>query len=329
MIRINNQRLLLGVFGLGCLLALMFGWLYGAGHLGSKRTDLKSDRSRYENVLRSVRAQRKELPELTDRQEGYVAQTLGGNLEAVDSTIRSRLYTLGETAGLVDLKVNTPSSSAKGSPAKRVFKRSGTQRELREEIDFIEVVATISGEGTYEQVIRLLGWLSSDGWIKRVNQVRFDPNPDGSRVAVSIRLTTIFLPNQAPEELPASGEVPADRMAAILRVNPFRIPPPPAPKPPPPQPKPTPPAQPVAPVVAKSFPYDQWLVTGVVLGPDGPEAWLRNASTNERRTLQEGGSIGKAVLLKAQGEEATFELGKQTFEVQIGRSIAAGRDTSR
>jgi hypothetical protein len=320
---------MLFVLVLVCALAVLLGWLVGAGRLGGDRAKLLSERERFVNVMESVRTQRDGLLDLQEREDAVIERTLGGDLESVDSRIRARLYALGSSAGLADLSVATTGSSAKESPAKRLFKRSGSQRELREEADFVEVAASLSGEGTYEQVLRLLGWIIADGWIKRVDQVRFDPSPDGSRIRISVRLVTIFLPNREPAELPGPGELDPGQLAPIIASNMFSLPPPSVQVPPHPPAVATAPTQPGIPSAARRFPYDQWMVTGVVEGPDGPEAWLRNAATNERRTLQRGGAIGKAVLLEARGEDATFELNEETFDVRIGRSIAAGRDTSR
>ena len=329
MIKVEQRRIMLLLLLFVCVLAVLFGWIVGSGRFSGERSKLLTERDRYVNVMKSVRTQREGLKVLNEREEVIIARTLGGELEFVDSRIRSRLYAIGSSAGLSDLSVATTGSSAKDSPAKRLFKRSGSQRELREEIDFVAVSASISGEGTYEQVMRLLFWILADGWIKRVEQVRFDPSPDGSRIRISIRLVTIFLPNREPSELPGTGEIDPGRLAPILASNMFSLPAQPAPEPAPPPAIVLAPTNPAVPSAASGFPYDQWLVTGVVEGPDGPEAWLRNHSTNERKTLKQGGSIGKAVLLRARGEDATFELDEETFDVRIGRSIAAGRDTSR
>ena len=186
----------------------------------------------------------------------------------------------------------------------------------------------MAGEGSIEQVLRLLGWIDADPWIKRIIQFRLNPNADGTRIKVNLKLTTLFLPGRTPEDPPAPGELDLARINGLVALNPFRIPPPPAP----PEVKPEPTPEP-APVVAQKpppvgFPYENWVLTGVAVGPDGPEAWLRNTQNTKRRTMRPGGSIGDAVLVDIEGEIARFTLGDETLKVRIGRSLATGRDTS-
>lgn len=321
------DRLAIPIFVVGILLVIGFSWLVGAGRISGERDALLSRRSVYISTMETVRDQRKERPELEERQKAIVQQTLGSNIESVDSRVRERLFALGATAGLADLSVMTTDSAARSTPAKSEFKRRGIEKELREKTDFVEVNATISGEGSIEQVSRLLGWLQADGWIKRVTQVRLDPNPDGTLIRVSARVTTIFIPGEEPTAPPPAGEYDEARLARLVGGNPFRVPPPPAPvvvqkpKPPPPVVKEPPP-------VRVGFPYEKWVLTGVVNGPDGPEAWLRNPATNKRKTIRPGGSIGDAVLVEIEGEDAIFRLDEAIFGVRIGRTLAAGRDTS-
>ena len=87
--------------------------------------------------------------------QDYVDRSLGGDLQTVDHRLRSRLNRLGEAVGLDGLTVGTGHASSRQSPAKGQFKRRGIQRELRAEIDFVELQGSISGEGTLEQVLGL------------------------------------------------------------------------------------------------------------------------------------------------------------------------------
>ena len=324
----RRMRLLAGGCGIG--LASLLGWWSGSGGLSGEHAQLLAQRVKYVEALRTVRAQREARAELDEREASYVARTLGANIEAVDSRIRQRLFALGSTAGLADLSVVTSGSASarRETPAKRAFDRRGSQKILREETDFIEVTATLTGEGTIEQVLRLLGWVDVDPWIKRVLQVRLNPDKSGDSIKLSLQLVTIFLPGRSPGEALPAGTLDPDRIAGLIGGNPFRIPPPPRPKAPPTPPAPEPAPKPVPPPPVVVFPYDSWLLTGVANGPDGPEAWLRNAANDNRRTLRPGGSIGEAELIEIEGDQARFRLGAETFKVRIGRSLATGRESS-
>lgn len=327
--KFDDRRMVVVSIITGCALALLFGWMVGSGSLGGERDSLLREREKYVNVMQSVREQRRSLPEMNEREDMIVARTFGGDSESVHNLVRQRLYELASSAGLSDITAGTTSATARGTPARKLFKRSGSQKELREEIDFYEIDGSVSGVGTYEQVMRLLSWVDADGWIKRIQSVRFDPGADGSRIRATIKLVTIFLPGREPATTPGPGEFDTRMLDTVLASNLFSLPVPDPPETSRPDKGAVAQGGNQQPSTARRFPYDKWLVTGVVDGPDGPEAWLRNAATNERRTLQLGGTIGKAVLLAARGEDATFELGERTFDVRIGKSIAAGRDTSR
>ena len=325
-----SRRLRLGVASASVLLAVFIGWLFGSGGISGEYDELMVERDKYTQALKAVRTQREARPELDERESNFVARTLGATIESVDSRIRRRLYALGSTAGLTDLSVVTSGSASarRDTPAKRAFDRRGSQKALRDETDFIEVTANLSGEGSIEQVLRLLGWIDVDPWIKRVSQVRLNPNRDGTSIKLSLQLTTLFLPGREPTEAPPAGVLDPDRIAGLIALNPFRIPP--APEPvvaaAPPDPEPAPAVAPPPPKVV--FPYENWVLTGVANGPDGPEAWLRNPASNKRRTLRPGGAIGDAVLVEITGEHARFKMGDGTFKVRIGRSLATGRDAS-
>ena len=331
---ISNRMRVVLLLGLFVLLAA-FGWAVGSGWMGGEHAELLDRRRSFVNAMQAVRTQRAERPALEAREEALVERTFGPDIESVHSRIRERLYALGATAGLTDLTVSSTGASGRESPAKREFSRSGEQKLLRDELDFVEVSASISGEGSADQVFRLIGWLDADGWIKRLNTIRLDPKDNGARLRVSIKLVTIFVPGRTSEQPLEARSLDESSIAGLLAMNPFRVPPPPPPPPPPkPEPVVTPPPAPVAPPPPPqpSFPYEQWVVTGVADGPDGPEAWLRNTANNRRRTLRPGDTIGELELTGIRGEFALFDPGVEgadTIEVRIGRSLAAGIDASR
>lgn len=307
------------------------GWLFGSGRFGGALDALLERRLTYVNAMQTVRDQRATRPELEAREGELVDRTLGASLESVDSRLRERLYALGSASGLADLSVVTSgtASARRGTPARTEFSRRGRERSLRDEIDFVEVGATVSGSGTLEQCLRLLASIDADPWLKRISQLQLKPDDNGARVRLTLRLVTLYLPGREPGEPPAPGAPDLARVTALSDPNPFRVPPPPpppvAPTPPPPRPVvQTPPPPPPPP----AFPYDRWVLTGVADGPLGPEAWLRNPHDDGRMVLRPGGVIGKAVLRGISGDEAQFELDEQTFSVRIGRSLQAGRDAN-
>jgi hypothetical protein len=251
--------------------------------------------------------------DVNGRIRGLVDRTLGGDLETVDHRLRSRLNRIGEDLGLEALSVGTGRVRRLETPAKSQFKRRG-QQALRGELDFVEVEAWISGEGSLERVLRLIHRIDAEPWPKRVHQVRVQPKLSAQRFAVQLRFVTLFLPDRDPIQPPPPGE-PGDfsRYAAMAGRNPFIVPPP-APRPAP------------APAVAvgPGAGLAQWVLTGVAANRGSVEAWLLNPGSGETRRLAVGETFQEATLLAANGNVAEFQLGDERFRVPVG-----GRLTDR
>lgn len=257
--------------------------------------------------------------------QSVIDRTLGPNLETVDHRLRSRLNRLAEQAKLQGVSVGTEGGGTpRLSPARGKF-RASSQKALRDEIDFIEVEAWISGVGGLEDVVRLITAIEAESWIKRIDQVRLDPRDNGARVALSLRLTTLFLPGREPNAEQPVQQPNAElqsRFAALVSGNPFRVPPPPAPPPPkadtpqPAQPAPPPPPPP-------PFPFAEWALTGVAQGPHGPEAWLRHQPSGETRVLTPGQGLDTAIFnaATADADAAEFSLGEKRFIVVVGATM--------
>ncbi|MHC4769169.1 MAG: hypothetical protein ACYTEI_10715, partial [Planctomycetota bacterium] len=143
--------------------------------------------------------------DVNGRIRGLVDRTLGGDLETVDHRLRSRLNRIGEDLGLEALSVGTGRVRRLETPAKSQFKRRG-QQALRGELDFVEVEAWISGEGSLERVLRLIHRIDAEPWPKRVHQVRVQPKLSAQRFAVQLRFVTLFLPDRDPIQPPPPGE---------------------------------------------------------------------------------------------------------------------------
>lgn len=273
--------------------------------------------SSHRKAQQDARAVNAELATIVDR-------TLGGNLETVDHRLRTRLNRLAEQSKLQGVSVGTEGSGTpKLSPGRSKF-RAQSQRGLRDEIDFVEVEAWISGVGALDDVVRLITALEAEPWIKRIDQVQLDPRDNGARVAMSMRLTTLFLPGREPKAeqpvQPPSAELQS-RFAALVSGNPFRVPPPPAP--PPPTPPKVEAPQPAAPPPPPPFPFGEWALTGVAQGPHGPEAWLRHQPSGETRVLTPGQALDAAIFSAAKSEDgaAEFTLGEQRFIVVVGATM--------
>lgn len=301
------------------------GWGVGSGRLGGTRSSIETRIATYRNVLLTVRREREQRPGLDLRLAAIVDRTLGSELEAVDSDLRRRLAGLAEASGLRDASVSTLGASVVATPAAREFSRSGSERAFREEPDFAMLSANVSGKGPLGAVIRFLHDLDAAAWVKRVEYVRFDPDAEGRVVALNARVSTVFVPGTDPGEaiagLPATPVHSIERYESMIAANPFAfevdVPEPvvnPVPVTPPPPPPP------------RIDPRSQWMLTGVVEGPDGTEAWIRNVQNNETFELLVGGRrrLDRQAELQlewAEGDIARFRVGDETFRVLIGSTL--------
>jgi hypothetical protein len=275
-------------------------------------------------ALASQAESRRLRPEVARELDQFVDRTLGGKLETVDHRLRTRLNRLAEQVKLQGVSVGTEGGgTARQSPARSVF-RAASQRGMREEVDFVEVQAWISGNGSLEDVVRLIADIQAEPWIKRIDSVGLVPRENGSRLAVNLRLTTLFLPGREPRTEVTAGAagVSIDRYAALVSGNPFRVPP--APQAAPPAAAAAAAAQP-APPPAPLFPWNEWTLTGVAQGPAGAEAWLLHKPTGQTRVLSVGQSLDAAALsgvqIDSQGDAAEFTLGDQRFRIAVGATM--------
>jgi hypothetical protein len=330
----------------------VLGWSIHSGRLtrmaGFDRQEALRATETAADFLRMVRAERERRPALDARLERASAATLGGRLDAVDGALRARLNRIAEETGLRDLVVATAAATERRNPGRSAMNRMGLPRAMRDEADFVEVRATLAGEGAVDQVLRLVHRIAVDPMLKRIETVKFDPTRDGSRVRVTMKLATIFLPGRAPAELPGAPSAEAlagfAAYAPLAQRNPFRVPAPSAPTavaaapaaPAPPASGPpaaeAAPAEPIA-----GFPYGQWILTGMIEGPAGTEAWFRNAATREARVLRPQDGIAEFVFVGLAPEGARLAAGGANYVVRVGDSLeerslataAAGRPGER
>jgi hypothetical protein len=320
--------------------ASTLAWAIHSGRLtefsGFDRAAAQTSIGRSTEFLRSVRTTKEKLADLDARIAATSNASLGDRLDVVDSALRARLNRIAEETGLRDLIVATAQAIERRNPARQEMARLSLPRSMRDEPDFVEVRATISGEGAVDQVLRLLHRIAVDPMVKRIETVKFDPVKDGSRVRVTLRLATIFLPGVPPDAMPGapSADVLAgfSKYAVLAQRNPFRLPDPPAP------PAAAVAAAPSAPVAAAAadapaaaptaeavpgFPYAQWILTGVIDGPAGTEAWFRNTASNEARVLRLSESIAEFALVGLAPEGARISASGATYVLRVGDSLEA------
>jgi len=304
------------------------GYLLGSGRLGADRAKANREEATYRNALQTIREDRTRRPKLDADLKAYVDRTLGSTAEACDAQLRSRLNRLGEEIGLRDFRVVTGTSSARGTPAKSEFGRAGADRALRDEMDFVEVSATVNGDGSLEQAMRLLHRIEIEPWLKRVDSVRFEQLGDGERLKIALKLTTLFLPGrerQADLRVADADLAGFDRYRPLLAAHPFRVPPPVGPVPPSPPPTAIATDEPPTAALVPGFPYDQWQLTGLIDGPAGMEAWLRHRADGSAAVLQPGQSMGGVTFLGFTADLAEFAAGGDRFRVQIGEPLSMRR----
>ena len=320
----NRQRLLMPGIVTGVLaIAAGIGWGVGSGRLDGTRATLDERLDLFRNVLTGVRRERERRPELDARFAEIADRTLGGDLETVDSTLRRRLVETVERCGLSDVSVNTLGGAVVETPASRAFRRSGPERALRDEPDFVLVRATASGTGTIADVVRFLHVLDAAPWIKRIEQVRLDPDRSGRRLSISVRLATIFIPGAAPDPEAVPSVLPRrsiDRYAALVADNPFWLPTAVTETPRPTTPTPAPPPPPAV------DPWSGWMLTGVVDGDPGTEAWCRHRGSGLTATLLPETEVTLsdglvATLVAVEGDVAILRIADETRRVLVGSTL--------
>lgn len=326
----NRRRLVMPAVTVAVLsISAGLGWGYGAGRLDGDRAALDDRLDLYRRVLTEVRSEREARPELDARLGTIIDRTLGADLESVDSTLRRRLVDALAADGLRGGVVNTMGTAVVGTPATRAFRRNGPERALRDEPDFVRVGASVSGTGTFGEVVRFVHRLDAAPWVKRIEQVRLDPDRTGGRVTVAVRLSTIFVPGSEPDPEAAvtpRGGHELGRYAALVAANPFRH----RTEPPPIRP-PVAVVEVVETTVTPTIdPWSTWLLTGVVQGGPGNEAWCRQPSSGRSATLLpeievDLGDGLLATLVSIDGEVAVLRLGDETRRIVVGSTLGRSR----
>jgi hypothetical protein len=323
------------------LVAGTLGWLVHSGRVtqlsGFDRAAAATDIARSNDFLAAVKEQRSQRKALDKRLGAVVDRTLGERADAVDNALRARLNRIAEETGVRDLMIATGTAIDRRTPARAELTRLSLPKAERDRPDFVELRATIAGEGAVDQVLRLVHRITVDPVMKRIEAVKFEPSRDGARVRVTMRLATIFVPGREPAQLPPAPTAEAiagfAKYAPLAARNPFRVPVPGVPAGSAPTTVAAAPAAPVgeaapapsaaAPAAPGGFPYGEWLLTGVIDGPAGTEAWFRNAATGERRALRMNETIAEFALVGLDSDAARVAAGGATYRVRVGDSLEA------
>ncbi len=277
--------------------------LQAAINSAERRIEDAEDRLRYERRLQ------RDLQELADL-------TLGGSAEEVVSQLRTRLNLIGNGVGLSGLSVSTGSPKLIKPPLGAV---RGLPSSMRQQPDFFEVTADLSGRGSYAQALQVVELIEADPMLKRIDSIALRPREGGSAVDLAVGLTVIYLPTE-PEEIPEPvPPAAATRFAELSGRELFRAPPPkpePAPQPPPVQVRHDPPGPPPP-------PYDQWEVNAVVAIDGSSEVWLRHVGNGAMQQLAVGEAFYALTVREARPDGAVVEEeGGARFFVEIGRKLS-------
>ncbi len=317
-------------------------------HFYRHKASLDAKYAASESALAGYREWLEGRPSTEEKLNEFVGRTLGFSGEVVDSRFRSGLSRMAVIAGLEkDKIVVTPKASITMVENPTVDSRRGVadfKRFLSQDYisapDLYIMEAQIRGSGTFDAVTRLLALAQTQPWIWSVRGFTLKPQDDWATMFdITVDVTTAFLPDLAPATSGAT-DAPVDAtqivdpqaesvalIASIVRRNVFAPPPPPAEEiritqgdsavevGANPDPGGAPPALPP--------PYHEWRLTGVSGSPSqGRLAWMLNDRTGSAVLLSPGQGVLDAVLVKAEGSEAVFQIGEVRFVLALNETLA-------
>lgn len=270
------------------------------------------------------------------------ATTLGTDEERVTAVLRRELNEIVAYFKLADASVTSSRPTAVRNPAGKegvVEFVDRKRKDLRNQVDFYVLPATITGKGTLEQATRVLSTLESQPWVHKIDSFSIQPlGKDRERVELTVSLATLYIADPTLIEKgaldnPTWSPVSEAQFAAwrpIVTKNVFREPQPEAPVAAAPRPAPepgnvaaAPPAPPPPP------PYEEWRISGITVGEHGAELMIVNEKTKEWRTLSAGGQVLDVKFVDAAGETARILIGDKEFEVRAGQRLSERSVVSR
>lgn len=315
----------------GAIAVIVGAWYAYRTVYASKRDALLASMESTRVGIASYERQLKGQFEIVDRAKAFTGTTLGTRLDEVSARFRDGLSRIAETAGLSGVIVDHGEPQDIKSPLLAAKSVPGSLRAaLRSSSDFSVLRGTIRGSGTVEQALAVLAAMEAQPWIHRVDGFTITPGGKGpDRCDIRIEAATVLAPGLrqgTPVELRLAS--PSERSMAMVQEIAARksfakalakresAAPVVTLATPGGGPAATPPAQAFA-------PYEEWRLTGIFSGRAGPEAFLVNVRSGERRTVQRGGTVLDAVLIDAAGERALFEIAGKRFEVFNGQALSA------
>lgn len=329
----TQRRLIIG--GVAALAAGVVLWQY-MGY--AKQREAVEERIRaYTFDIKARDKKMEERARLTRELKAFAATTLGTDEEKVTASFRKSLNEIIAHFGLIEASVTSarsvgvknPSMEARVSEFSRLMSKE--QRAAAGLPDFYSMSGTLTSKGTLEQALRVMATLQVQPWIHRIDGFSIKPvGKEGNRVEMSVTLTTTYFTDaklrEPAEELkwrPVREAEFASWMPIVVK-NMFREPAPVAPvvaiataptntetplvkpaEPPPPPPE-----------------YDEWRISGVARGKDGPTLMLVNEKTREWRTIDVGGTILDARFVTGEGEVAQIAIGDERFTVRAGQRLS-------
>lgn len=320
-----------------CVGAAGWGGWWAWSWYARQRDALNAEISRYESGLESREVELLDLGKVRKEFDQLCSISLGATEEEANAALRRALNEMAAFVGLRGAKVSTSNARPVTNPAARARLREYSSRVERERPDFYALSATLTGDGSLEQAVRMLALLESQDWVCRIDGYgmrAFGNEREG--IGMSVTATAMFLPGRKVTLGAESGgriwlpidEARLDPWRSIVSKNVFKEPPPPPPPAPPVQPTAVAEAPPPPPPPEPQPSLGDWRVSAVVQGRGGPELWIINEKTSETRMLGVGAQVLDAVFITGSGESARIRIGQELFEVRLGSTLADRKPAS-
>jgi len=323
---LRTRRLLVGAAGAG---ALVLGFVAYNRIFVAPQAALRASIDLTTSSIFALQSELDNEVEHRRRLRDFARTTLGGEVDLVQHRLRTGLMRAAEESGLSGVVVDAgdpqeilnPAVSAKGVSVP-------TKRALRTKPDFEMIRGSVQGTGTLDQATRTLALLQSQAWIHRIDA--FSLRPVGKmrdRYEFRAEVATLFArdlvdrdaaePELSPPavDLESLARIIAARAvfspldprtpAVVAAVSPEGVP-----------------AAPTTPAIVFP-PYEDWHLTGLMVGRAGTSAILQNRKSGQSLTLEKGGTILNAIFVDSGNDSAIFEIEGKRYQVFNGSSLAS------
>ncbi|HED52628.1 MAG TPA: hypothetical protein ENJ00_00295 [Phycisphaerales bacterium] len=253
-----------------------------------------------------------------DRLRAFAETGLGKSTEVAEHRLRTLLGQLCDQSGLAEYVIATREPVAVADPAAKA-RPVEFNKAMRQEADFVEIEASISGVGPYASAVQALALLERQPWLHRVKDFSIQASSaDRKQYEFRASVSTILLPDLATVD---TGEqatvepVPGETLDRLIAWNPFVV-----------VREPTPEVKPQVaslPPEPPSPPYGDWHISGVMHSSQGDvEVIVNNTRTGQSRTLSRGATLLGLTLTGVKGDRVSFTEGESGYEVALGESLA-------